>query len=57
MQNGINQAIILKVHGLQRKEIQNTLFLEEMYSVKETRKILVNAKMDITLDAIIQKMS
>jgi hypothetical protein len=54
MQNGTNQVIIQKVHGLLRKEVQNTLFLEEMYSAKEARKILVNVKMDITLDAITQ---
>jgi hypothetical protein len=54
MQNGTNQVIIQKVHGLQRKEVQSTLFLEEMYSAKEARKILVNVKMDITLDAITQ---
>ena len=54
MQNGTNQVITQKVHGLQRKEVQSTLFLEEMYSAKEARKILVNVKTDITLDAITQ---
>jgi hypothetical protein len=53
LQNGKNQAITQKVHGLQRKEVHIIQFLEEMYSVKVLNMILDNAKMDIMLDAII----
>ena len=53
LQNGKNQAITQKVHGLRRKEVHIIQFLEEMYSVKVLNMILDNAKMDIMLDAII----
>ena len=56
MQNGTKQATTKKELGLQRREVWNTQYLEEMLLVKEMKVNLVNAKMDIMLDAIIQKM-
>ena len=52
MQNGENQATTQKVHGLLKKEVHSIQFLEETYSAKVLKMILVNAKMDIMLDAI-----
>ncbi len=52
MQNGTNQVIIPKVHGLQKKEAQSTQFLEETCNAKVLKKVLPSVKMVTMQDAI-----